>query len=118
MPHIPSPTACASNVTRRTWAVRALAVTVLVSAAVMAMKPASADEDSEREQLARISYELQRLQSMVDEAGRRAPTGQRISFRYEWLKRDLALVQRGVDDHLDAPRQPRVIPPLRGEYRQ
>ncbi|MCH8857496.1 MAG: conjugal transfer protein, partial [Proteobacteria bacterium] len=54
----------------------------------------------------------------VDEASRRAPTGQRISFRYEWLKRDLALVQRGVDDHLDAPRQPRAIPPLRGEYRQ
>ncbi|TNY05984.1 RAQPRD family integrative conjugative element protein, partial [Escherichia coli] len=53
----------------------------------MAMKPAAADEDSEREQLARISYELQRLQSMVDEASRRAPTGQRISFRYEWLKR-------------------------------
>lgn len=118
MPHITSTTASPMNSTRRTWALRALALTVLVSAAVMVMKPAAADEDSEREQLARISYELQRLQSMVDEASRRAPTGQRISFRYEWLKRDLALVQRGVDDHLDAPRQPRAIPPLRGEYRQ
>lgn len=118
MHHNTSATATVSNSTRRTWALRALVLTALVSAAVLTMRPAAADEDSEREQLARISYELQRLQSMVDEASRRAPSGQRISFRYEWLKRDLALVQRGVDDHLDAPRQPRAIPPLRGEYRQ
>lgn len=107
-----------SALTRKTWLLQAVAAAVIVAGAVLAMRPANADEDSEREQLARISYELQRLQAMVDEAGRRAPSGQRVSFRYEWLKRDLALVQRGVDDHLDAPRQPRAIPPLRGEYRQ
>ncbi len=79
---------------------------------------ARADEDSEREQLARISYELQRLRQSVVDAQRNAPDAGRVRFRYDWLERDLTLVQRGIDEHLDAPRQPRPAPPLRGDYRQ
>lgn len=77
-----------------------------------------ADEDSEREHLARISYELMRLQAEVSQAQRNADAAGRVRFRYDWLARDLELVQRGVDEHLDAPRQPRPAPPLRGDYRQ
>jgi RAQPRD family integrative conjugative element protein len=79
---------------------------------------ARADEDAEREHLARISYELQRLQQEVTDAQRNADENGRVRFRYDWLSRDLQLVQRGVDEHLDAPRQPRPAPPLRGDYRQ
>ncbi|HET9642902.1 MAG TPA: RAQPRD family integrative conjugative element protein [Burkholderiaceae bacterium] len=77
-----------------------------------------ADADSEREALARISYELQQLQAQIAEASKQAPSGQRVRFRYDWLLRDLALVRQGVDEHLDAPEQPRPVPPLRGDYRQ
>jgi RAQPRD family integrative conjugative element protein len=79
---------------------------------------AHADADSEREALARISYELQRLQAQVLEAAKQSPSGQRVRFRYDWLVRDVALIRQGVDEHLDAPEQPRPVPPLRGDYRQ
>jgi len=98
----------------------------LASAAALAMvlamgpaaQPARADDDGEREQLARISHELVQLQVMVADAGRRVPGTQRVRFRYDWLQRDLELVRQGIDDHLDAPRQPRPVPALRGDYRQ
>ena len=79
---------------------------------------AASEVDAEREQLARIDYELERLQVMIAEAGKRAPSGQRVRFRYDWLQRDLGLVRQGIDDHLEAPRQPRAVLPLRGDYRQ
>jgi RAQPRD family integrative conjugative element protein len=91
---------------------------VLLSASVLGAALARADDDAEREQLARIEYELERLQAMVGEASKHAPSGQRVKFRYDWLQRDLALVRQGIDEHLDAPRQPRPVPPLRGDYRQ
>jgi len=89
----------------------ALALAVVASAV-------HADEDSEREQLSRLSIELQQLQARVAEASKHAPSAARVKFRYDWLQRDLDLMRRGIDDHLDAPRQPRAVPPLRGDYRQ
>lgn len=79
---------------------------------------AYADEDSEREALANISYELEHLQQKVNEASKDATSATRIRFRYDWLSRDLDLIQRGIDDHLDSPRQPRPAPPLKGDYRR
>lgn len=79
---------------------------------------ARADADGEREALARIAHELQRLQVQVAEAARGADTSARVRFRYDWLEKDLELMQRGVTDHLDAPRQPRPVPPLIGDYRR
>lgn len=79
---------------------------------------AHADADSEREALARIAQELQRLQAQVAQAAHGADTSARVKFRYDWLQKDLELVQRGVTDHLDAPRQPRPVPPLAGDYRR
>ncbi len=95
-----------------------LAATCLVLLVCICAPGARADEDAEREHLARISYELQRLQQEVSDAQRNADESGRVRFRYDWLARDLQLVQHGVDEHLDAPRQPRPAPPLRGDYRQ
>ena len=76
------------------------------------------DEDTERERLARIENEIAHVQALVSEAGRNAPAGQRVNFRYDWLMADLQMVRDAIVQHLDAPRQPRPVPPLRGDYRQ
>jgi RAQPRD family integrative conjugative element protein len=85
---------------------------------LLAVGTAHADADGERESLARIAQELRRLQVQVAEASRHADTSARVRFRYDWLEKDLDLVLRGVTDHLDAPRQPRPVPPLAGDYRR
>jgi RAQPRD family integrative conjugative element protein len=74
--------------------------------------------DLERETLARLAGELLLLQAEVHDAARSAPTMARVQFRYDWLESDLELIERGIRDHLDAPRQPRTVMPLRGDYRR
>jgi len=74
--------------------------------------------DTEREQLANLSQELTYLRHQVAEASTKAPGAARVQFRYDWLDRDLELIQRGIQEHLDAPRQPRPIAPLKGAYRR
>lgn len=77
-----------------------------------------ADDELERERLARIASEIEQVRHIVTDAERSAPTGQRVKFRYDWLLRDLELLRQGVITHVDAPRQPRPVAPLRGDYRQ
>ena len=92
---------------------------ILAAALCAALSPlALADTDIERDNLARIAYELRALQAQVREASERANATARVKFRYDWLERDLALVEGGIAQHLDAPRQPRPVPPLSGDYRQ
>lgn len=100
---------------KRTMFRRAAPVATLLMLAAGATR---ADADSEREALARIAQELQRLQVQVAQAAKSADTSARVKFRYDWLEKDLELVLRGVADHLDAPRQPRPVPPLAGDYRR
>lgn len=95
--------------------VMAILASVLLVAAPIAN--ADGDGDAERENLARITNEIERLQIMVKEASTAAPAGQRVKFRYDWLTRDLQMMRDGIEQHVDAPRQPRPVPPLRGEYR-
>ncbi len=81
--------------------------------------PLFADGDAEREALARLVHELETLQPLIDEANRAADPDARIRFQYDWLRRDLAIVRRGIEAHLEAPRaEPRPVPPLRGDYRR
>ena len=94
-----------------------LTIALLGSAALFSPL-ALADTDIERDNLARIAYELRALQAQVREASERADATARVKFRYDWLERDLALVEGGIAQHLDAPRQPRPVPPLSGDYRQ
>lgn len=96
---------------------RAWLLALLLSSAA-ALTPAHADDDSERENLARIAHEIARVQAMVADAAQTAPTGQRVKFRYDWLIQDLQMLRDGVVTHVDAPRQPRPVTPLRGDYRQ
>ena len=79
---------------------------------------AVADDDLERERLARIASEIEQVQALVSQAEQSAPTGQRVKFRYDWLQRDLEMLRQGITSHIDSPRQPRPVTPLRGDYRQ
>lgn len=74
--------------------------------------------DAEREALARIANELEAIEAMAQEASRSAPSMARVQFRYDWLIADLRLMERGIREHLDAPRQPRPVAPLKGDYRR
>lgn len=101
---------------RSAWA---KALLIAVAAATLGVgQAARADDDSEREQLARIVNELQRVEEMTRAAASDAPSGQRVRFRYDWLVRDLQLMREGIEQHVDAPRQPRPVAPLKGDYRQ
>ena len=80
---------------------------------------AQGDADSERELLARLTFELEALNPIIDHAEAQANPDDRIRLRYDWLREDLRRVSSGIQAHIDAPRsEPRTFPPLRGDYRQ
>jgi len=95
---------------------------LLVSGLLTAALPiqfAIADADGERESLARIAHELEAIQPLITEAASQANPDARIQFQYDWLRQDLNRIRRGIETHLDAPRaEPRIFPPLRGDYRR
>lgn len=107
----------ASGVTS-TWNRRTFAGALVALAGSATVGLVHADEDAEREQLARISYEIERLQAMAKEAAAQAAVGARIQFRYDWLIRDLQMMRDSIAQHLEAPRQPRSVAPMAGEYRR
>ena len=74
--------------------------------------------DVERERLANLVQEVAYLRLQVADAARLAPGATRVQFRYDWLTTDLDLIERAIREHLDAPRQPRAIVPLKGDYRR
>lgn len=94
-----------------------LAVALTMSVAMAVATRSFADDDAERENLARISYELAQLQRMIGDAAATAENSGRARFRYDLLARDVGLVQAGIDDHLQRPRQPQRVQPLAGDYR-
>lgn len=96
----------------------AWATALVLCGALAVTQVARADDDSERENLARIVNELERVEGMARGAAADAPSGQRVKFRYDWLVRDLQLMREGIEQHVDAPRQPRPVAPLKGDYRQ
>jgi RAQPRD family integrative conjugative element protein len=80
---------------------------------------ASADADGERELLARIAHEIEAIHPLISQATSQANPDARVRFQYDWLRQDLDQIQRGIQDHIDAPRsEPRIFPPLRGDYRR
>lgn len=97
---------------------RAITLGLMATAMLTLANPAAhADEDAQRESLARIAYELSRLEQLAADGSKQQEANARTRFRFDWLGRDLALIRRGIEDHVDAPRQPRPVPVLRGEYR-
>ncbi len=80
---------------------------------------ACADADAEWQALARIIHEIEILKPLLAEAKAAADPDSRIQFRYDWLKKDLERIRRGIQEHIDAPRaEPRSVTPLRGDYRR
>lgn len=78
-----------------------------------------AERDAERDMLLRVSLKLQSLNSLIAEAEKEQDTSARVTFRYDWLKRDLQLIQSGVDSYLtDTHLQPRSFEKLQGIYHQ
>ena len=79
--------------------------------------PAVADQEKERANLEQIENEIAQLQQMVAIASRETIPTQRVNFRYDWLINDLEIMRRGIKEHTNAPRQPRKIESLKGDYR-
>lgn len=90
----------------------------LALASILVGTTAWADNGGEREALARIVHELRALESLIQEAEAQAEPG-RVHFEYLWLRKDIAKMIQGVQDHVDGGRaEPRAVEPLRGDYRR
>ena len=92
---------------------------VVVTVTVLAISAPSQAADAEREALARLAHELAALAPLIDAAETGADPSERVRFRYDWLRRDIARVHDGVLAHAGADQaEPRRYPPLRGDYRR
>jgi RAQPRD family integrative conjugative element protein len=86
---------------------------------LMPIHSSIADAEGEREVLARISHEIQAIRPLINQAASQANPDARIRFQYDWLRQDLEQIRRGIQDHINTPRsEPRIFPPLRGDYRR
>lgn len=89
-----------------------LAIALVLSAATM-----QADRDAERTALTRLIAEIERLEPLIAHAESESESNDRVSFRYDWLRRDLDEVKSGIEAFLtDAEFTPRSFEPLQGEY--
>ena len=94
---------------------RLLAVALMVALAGHVL----AAPGEEHEALARVLHELEVLEPLIREAESAETAGDRISFRYDWLRRDINQIKGGLEAHLDAVHEePRSFTPLRGDYRR
>ena len=79
---------------------------------------AMANRDHEREALAQLVHELDALKPLIETAQHAADPSARLRFQYDWLRQDVERMQSGIQMHLTEPRrQPRALPPLKGDYR-
>ena len=98
---------------RHLWQTIGLIIGLVITPALYA------DAAAEREALARILYELQAIEPLINKAQAQTDKDARIQFRYNWLRQDLNQIKDGIQSHIDAPRaEPRTFPPLRGDYRR
>lgn len=69
--------------------------------------------------LQRLLTELQRMDSLVNEASLHADPDARIRFDYQLLSRDLQLIGNGIEAHIRAEQMtPPSIEPIAGDYRR
>lgn len=69
--------------------------------------------------LQRLLTELQRFNSLVNEASLHADPDARIRFDYRLLSRDLKLIGSGIEAHIRAEQMtPPSIEPIAGDYRR
>jgi RAQPRD family integrative conjugative element protein len=80
---------------------------------------AIADSTEELKRLQSVYAELVQLQSELELAEAAADPDTRIHFRYDWLRRDLAIIRHGIQAQIDASiSAPINRPRLRGDYRR
>ncbi len=92
---------------------------VIITCLWLLSQPAMADRDAERQALAQLIHELEALSLLIDHAQHNTNHDARIRFHYDWLRADIEHIRSGIQNHLVQPRQqPRIIPPLKGDYRK
>lgn len=74
---------------------------------------------SEQQALLKIDRHLADLESLIDAAEQSADPDARIRFRYDWLRRDIAQVRKGVQVTIYKPlADKQASAPLHGDYRR
>ena len=77
----------------------------------------SADQETEKSELARLIHELEHLERLIRQAEASAESTGRVHFQYDWLRTDLARVKAGIREYLETvPLVPRTVTPLAGDY--
>ena len=80
--------------------------------------PAYAVTDEERSALQRLHSELIGIQEIINEAEQNSNDKGRYLVDYDQLKGDMGQVQQGIEDILNSRRlEPRLLPPIEGDYR-
>ena len=94
---------------------RKQALFIIIFAALSA--PTYAITDQERSVLQRLHVELSTISKIIDEAQQAANADDRRQVEYQRLKSDLQKIQQGILDAVNAQRRdPRLLPPIEGDY--
>jgi len=80
---------------------------LLIAGLICLLAGSALATDAEREGLARIAHEIDKLEPLV------------ASAEADWLRQDLSRIREGLLEHANADRnEPRAVAPLRGDYRR
>ena len=78
-----------------------------------------ADADMERKYLSMLVNEIEGLEHIIKKAQLAVDKDERVKFQYQWLRRDLAVMKVGIENHIKSPRTaPRKVEALAGDYRE
>ena len=73
----------------------------------------------EHRALLKIDRHLAELVTLIEAAEQSADPDARIRFRYDWLRRDIATVRKGVQAHIHRPLAEKLAnAELHGDYRR
>ena len=93
----------------------------LLLLSVLVCQDAAADDtlSDEHRALLKIDRHLAELVTLIEAAEHSADPDARIQFRYDWLRRDIATVRKGVQAHIHRPLAEKLAnAELHGDYRR
>ena len=93
----------------------------LFALAVLLCQDAAADDrpSDEHRALLKIDRHLAEVVTLIEAAEQSADPDARIRFRYDWLRRDIATVRKGVQAHIHRPLAEKLAnAELHGDYRR
>lgn len=92
---------------------------LLISFLVWQQATADDASASENARLLKVDRHLAELDELIEAAEQSVDADARIRFRYDWLRRDIAQVRRGVQVHIHQPlTMKQANAPLQGDYRR